>query len=225
VSEGVVLGTGFLACALGQLLGWPVLEPENDDTGWGPASDSVRAQRIMIVGSNASASQLIRWHADARRRSGGGAASCVVLTGSEYARDELLRRDVFGRLDVSGETFRDWCRYVAVMPYEDPLTAVLGAFAGLQPCPVATWNRHEREAAFTPQLLAAVMEHDTISIDLLAPAFAAHDWDSICFRHPRFGGPHEYANRLRSWFASTRHGPPIAWDVGESLLAPLARGR
>jgi hypothetical protein len=221
-----VLGSGPVAQTLRQVLGCALVERNANDTGWNwPNAKSNGPRFLLVTKFDSSPSEIIRWHSDVWESPNTAQICCGIVGISDQSANILAKRDVFGRMEAKGETFEDWSNYIALIPRSASLTNMLIKTAKLIPCSVGTWRRRANEVSVIPRLLKAIAKRDVAQLNEILPAAILQDWDSVCFSHPKFGTPHAYANRIKSWLASVTSGVAPSWEKGESLLAPLATSR
>lgn len=201
----------------------PMFRKLNDsDWDWPRRGISEFASFIIVTGQNSSASRAVRWHADAWREPRIRQARCAILVMDGDLTGDLLRRDVFGRLEDHGESFSDWSQHVAVIPASAGLSALLNRTTTLTYCPVKTWKRKAEEAAVIPALHTAIQSRDgALLLEILRRA-NQQDWDAVCHPHPHFGDPHQYANHVRKWLSGVTRNVTPNWAEGEALISPLA---
>jgi len=163
----------------------------------------------------------VRWHADAWKCPQAKALSCAIYGLHEDVVRTALGSDVFGRRDTGGDTFEEWSRYVALVPWTASLAFLLERIAELSPCPITSWLNPAKRAELVAPLLQAILRRDQDAVIRLARAGRIHDWDATCSSHPDFGDAHTYAYRITAWLSSVS-AINVPWDEGEALFRPLS---
>lgn len=214
--QTLVVGDGSPARALAAILDCALIARGDGDTAWKLQMHQPHGEwrAILVAEPDSGLSQLIRQHGEAWASLDASDFSCVVFGLSDEATAQLIKRDVFGRLEEGGDSFERWSDHIAVLPGRTPLVELLQALFSLSPCPIETWKRHANRASVVPQLRRALSERNIESLKAFAMQAQKQDWDAIC--------THEVAGRIIKWLNAVTSGVTPDWDAGDLILASLA---
>jgi len=215
----LVLGQGLAPNTLATVLNGILVSREEDDTGWRwPRRHSAKVFSLVLVASaGASASQIVRWHGEARSCPWINDARLVIVCLDELLSRELPARDIFGRSGQSKDTFADWKNYIAICSMTDGLAGILDCLAPLKPLPSDTWMGRKERASIVPELMRVLAAENTAELKGLVSKLHLQDWDAFC--------SHEYANHVKRWLASVTDGVAPSWEEGKALFAPFTKAR
>ncbi len=226
----LVLGSGPVAAVLSSILRVERVERSADDTGWAwphpdrKVNQSREAARLVIVaGSNAGASMWIRLHREARDCPIARRVGCLLYGMPPSVADDLVNRDVFGRIGVTSEVFGAWSGDLALMDDHRKLEEFLNVLDDLDTLPKTAWQREQQAASCLSLLTDAIRKRSMDNLTRCLAVACASDWDAMCFPNPEFGNAHAWANHIRCWLAAVTAGVTPNWEEGLSLFSPLLR--
>ena len=175
---------------------------------------------MIVAGVHSGASQWIRLHREARECPLARRIGCMLFGVSFPICQDLVGRDVFGRLGISDSAFGNWGGDLTMVGEDVGLAQFLGALSGLETLPKSAWERELRAASCLPTLIEAIRSRNPAQLHSCIVAANRTDWDAIC--HGGLShGPHASANRIRRWLATVTAGVTPDWDEGFSLFNPL----
>lgn len=214
-----ILGEGLVANTLATVLNGVLVNRQPNDAGWNwPRKRSAKVFSLVFVApTGASASQIVRWHGEARRCPWIYDARLVIVCLDEPLSCELPSRDVFGRSMNSGESFASWRKNIAISKISNGLAGILNELATLSALPLDTWKWRREKASILPSLMRVLETKNTEELKGLLSKLHQQDWDSY-----EFSG-HDRGNRIRRWLASVTVGVAPSWEEGKALFRPLTQ--
>jgi hypothetical protein len=215
----LVLGEGPVAKAIATILNGILVKREPNDVGWNwPKQRSKMVFSLVLVAPReASASQMVRWHAEARGCPWIQEARLVMAGLDEQLRDELLSRDVFGGSARSKETFARWKDYIAISLVSDGLAGLLKGLATTKILLLDGWKREEELNSILPELMRILEAKHSSDLKKILKKLHSQDWDA--FR------THEHVKRIQRWLAGVTDGVTPSWEEGKALFRPLTQSR